>query len=108
MQRISNLHRESKPKQAPNTVEIVTKEIRNVVITKKTKTIKQTAWIIGTSPENIRTLIDMGKLRALKFGDTRIPDAEIDRFLTWALDSDTDLKTLIAQYQQDQKEAENQ
>ncbi|ERL63823.1 hypothetical protein [Schleiferilactobacillus shenzhenensis] len=103
MRRIAQLNRDAKPKKETNKVKVQTREVHDVVITKKTKTVRQTAWILSTSTNNVYDLIHMGKLRALKLGDTAIPDAEIDRFLTWALDSGADLNALIDQYRQEQK-----
>lgn len=103
MRRIAQLNRDAKPKKETDKVKVQTREVHDVVITKKTKTVRQTAWILSTSTNNVYDLIHMGKLRALKLGDTAIPDAEIDRFLTWALDSGADLNALIDQYRQEQK-----
>lgn len=103
MRRIAQLNRDAKPKKETDKVKVQTREVHDVVITKKTKTVRQTAWILSTSTNNVYDLIHMGKLRALKLGDTAIPDAEIDRFLTWALDSGDDLNALIDQYRQEQK-----
>lgn len=76
-------------------------ELRQVIVTKKTKTVRQTAWILSTSPDNIKALIKMGKLRALKLGETKIPDSEIDRFVGWALDTGTDLNALIKNFREE-------
>lgn len=103
MRRMAQLSRDAKPKKETDKVKVQTREVHDVVITKKTKTVRQTAWILSTSTNNVYDLIHMGKLRALKLGDTAIPDAEIDRFLTWALDSGADLNALIDQYRQEQK-----
>lgn len=103
MRRMAQLNRDAKPKKETDKVKVQTREVHDVVITKKTKTVRQTAWILSTSTNNVYDLIHMGKLRALKLGDTAIPDAEIDRFLTWALDSGADLNALIDQYRQEQK-----
>lgn len=103
MRRIAQLNRDPKPKKETDKVKVQTREVHDVVITKKTKTVRQTAWILSTSTNNVYDLIRMGKLRAIKLGDTAIPDAEIDRFLTWALDSGADLNALIKQYRQEQK-----
>lgn len=100
---MAQLSRDAKPKKETDKVKVQTREVHDVVITKKTKTVRQTAWILSTSTNNVYDLIHMGKLRALKLGDTAIPDAEIDRFLTWALDSGADLNALIDQYRQEQK-----
>lgn len=103
MRRIASLNRDPKPKKETDKVKVQTREVHDVVITKKTKTVRQTAWILSTSTNNVYDLIRMGKLRAIKLGDTAIPDAEIDRFLTWALDSGADLNVMIQQYRQDAK-----
>lgn len=103
MRRMARLNRDAEPEKGTDRVKVQTREVHDVVITKKTKTVRQTAWILSTSTNNVYDLIHMGKLRALKLGDTSIPDAEIDRFLTWALDSGADLNALIDQYRQEQK-----
>lgn len=100
---MARLNRDAESEKGPDRVKVQTREVHDVVITKKTKTVRQTAWILSTSTNNVYDLIHMGKLRALKLGDTSIPDAEIDRFLTWALDSGADLNALIDQYRQEQK-----
>lgn len=44
-------------------------------------TVKETAALLKTTPKIIRKLINEGKLKALKIGDTKIPAMCIDEFI---------------------------
>ncbi|EMF0592620.1 DNA-binding protein [Enterococcus faecium] len=70
-------------------------------IEKLTYSVTEAALAITTNPQNVKDLIDMGYLGCLRIGETRIPKAEVQRFLDNHMNED--LASEIARYREEKK-----